>query len=74
MPKHNPTPVRPGPAHPTATPLPKLLLLPALRWDADPRPALLPPRPGATPVLFGTVAAALAELRRLQAAQPGEAA
>lgn len=46
--------------------LPRLVLLPALHADADPRPALLPPQPRAVPVLFGSVSAALAELRRLR--------
>ena len=46
--------------------LPRLILLPALHADADPRPALLLPQPRAVPVLFATVGAALAELRRLQ--------
>jgi len=59
----NRRPVRPcSPANA----LPRLVLLPALYADADPRPALLPPQPRAVPVLFGSVSAALAELRRLR--------
>lgn len=56
------------PARPCSlsTPLPRLVLLPALLPDADPRPALLPACPRAVPVLFPNVAAALDELRRLQ--------
>ena len=46
--------------------LPRLVLLPALHPDADPRPALLPAQPRAVPVLFPNVSTALAELRRLQ--------
>lgn len=53
------------PCSPDAS-LPRLVLLPALHADADPRPALLPPQPRAVPVLFGSVSAALAELRRLR--------
>ncbi len=49
-----------------ATALPRLVLLPGLHADADPRPALLPSQPRAVPVLFGSVSAALAELRRLR--------
>ena len=56
-------PVRP--ATPTVVP-PRLILLPALHPDADPRPALLPAHPRQVPRLFPTVAAALVELRRLQ--------
>ncbi len=59
----NRRPVRP--CSPAAL-LPRLVLLPALHPDADPRPALLPAQPRAVPVLFGSVSAALAELRRLQ--------
>ena len=44
---------------------PRLLLLPGLHPDADPRAALLPPQPRAVPMLFPSVGAALAELRRL---------
>ena len=55
--------VRPCP-HPTL--LPRLVLLPGLRPDADPRPALLPAHPRAVPVLYNTFAAALDELRRLE--------
>jgi len=43
-----------------------LILLPALHPDADPRPALLPTQARSVPVLFSSVGAALAELRRLQ--------
>ncbi|MGI4939343.1 MAG: hypothetical protein ACRYHQ_02020 [Janthinobacterium lividum] len=50
-------------------PLPRLVLLPGLLPGADPRPALLPAQPRATPVLFPSVSAALAELRRLQGGQ-----
>lgn len=49
--------------------LPRLVLLPALHPDADPRPALLPVQPRAVPVLFPSMGAALAELRRLQGGQ-----
>ena len=49
---------------------PRLVLLPALHPDADPRPALLPAQPCPVPRLFPTMAAALAELRRLQGGQP----
>ncbi len=63
MPIPNRRPVRSR--SPTA-PLPRLVLLPALHADADPRPALLAPQPRAVPVLFGSVSAALAELRRMQ--------
>ena len=56
-------PVRP--TTPTVAP-PRLILLPALHPDADPRPALLPTQARAVPVLFSSVGAALAELRRLQ--------
>ena len=56
-------PVRPCPS---AVPLPRLVLLPGLHPDADPRPALLPVQPRAVPMLFPSVGAALAELRRLQ--------
>jgi hypothetical protein len=49
-----------------AIPPPRLVLLPGLHPDADPRPALLPAQPRAVPVLFPNVGAALAELRRLQ--------
>ena len=49
-----------------ATSLPRLVLLPGLLPGADPRPALLLPQPRAVPVLFGSVSAALAELRRLR--------
>ena len=52
-----------------AAPLPRLVLMPALHADADPRPALLPPQPRAVPVMFGSVSAALAELRRLRDAR-----
>ena len=48
---------------------PRLVLLPALHPGADPRPALLPAQPRPVPRLFPTVAAALAELRRLQGGQ-----
>lgn len=47
---------------------PRLILLPALHPDADPRAALLPAWPRAAPVLFASMADALAELRRLQGA------
>lgn len=63
MPTSNRRPVRP---YPPVTLLPRLVLLPGLRPDADPRPALLPAQPRAVPVLFPNVGAALAELRRLQ--------
>jgi len=62
-------------AHPQAPPRaahhanccpPRLILLPALHPDADPRPALLPTQARSVPVLFSSVGAALAELRRLQ--------
>ncbi len=46
--------------------LPRLVLLPALHADADSRPALLPQQPRAVPVIFGSISAALAELRRLR--------
>lgn len=49
-----------------AIPSPRLVLLPGLHPDADPRPALMPAQPRAVPVLFPSIAAALAELRRLQ--------
>ncbi len=49
-----------------ATPLPRLVLLPGLLPGADPRPALLPAQPRPVPRLFPTVAAALAELRRMR--------
>ena len=55
--------------------LPRLTLLPALDPDADPRPALVPPPPRAVPVVFATMSAALAELRRLlHADAPGDRA
>jgi len=64
--KHVPIISRPArPCFP-AIALPRLVLLPALHPDADPRPALLPVQPHAVPVLFGSVSAALAELRRLR--------
>ncbi len=50
--------------HPSS--LPPLVLLPGLRPDTDPRPALLPAHPRAMPMLYDTVSAALDELRRLQ--------
>lgn len=56
-------PVRP---YSPVTLLPRLVLLPSLHPDADPRAALLPARPRAVPMLFPSVGAALAELRRLQ--------
>ena len=59
-PKHRPV----RPTTPLITP-PRLILLPGLHPDADPRPALLPSQPRAVPVLFGSMSAALAELRRL---------
>lgn len=62
--------VRPCP-HPVS--LPRLVLLPALRSGADPRPALLPPHPRAVLMLYTTVAAALDELRRLQRTEGGRA-
>lgn len=45
------------------------MLLPGLHPGADPRPALLLAQPRPVPRLFPTVAAALAELRRLQRGQ-----
>lgn len=46
--------------------LPRLVLLPALHPDADPPAALLSSQPRAVPVMFPSVGAALAELRRLR--------
>ena len=54
--------------------LPRLVLLPGLHPDADPRPALLPAQPRAVPVLFATVGAAVAELHRLARMGAGGAA
>ena len=67
MPKSNRRPIRPAV---TTVAHPRLILLPALHPDADPRPAVLPAWPRAVPVLFPSLAAALAELRRLQGAAP----
>jgi hypothetical protein len=61
-------PVRP--CLPSYTP-PRLVQLPALRPDADPRPALLASHPRAVPVVYPTIAAALDALRRLQCADAG---
>lgn len=62
----NRRPVRP--CSPTAG-APRLVLLPGLRPGADPRLALLSAQPRPVPRLFPTVAAALAELHRLQGGQ-----
>ena len=63
MPIPNRRPVR---LYSPAAPLPRLVLLPGLLPGADPRPALLPAQPRPVPRLFPTVAAALAELRRMR--------
>lgn len=54
------------PCSPAVAPPPRLMLLPGLYPGADPCAALLPAQPRAVPMLFPSVGAALAELRRLQ--------